>query len=164
MVRAAAGIPKFVVALATLVSVEPAFAAHCPPGQLWRVRLNECVSLGSPLARPYIGRRKSGATIPAIHASKLKATAAMAPVLAFQEEEDSNTAPTVDPPPTIQAPAAKTPDHPPDEVDMAAWLLLPLLRTVEARWADLVKPPALREPDGQGVRPWPSEGVFGPEF
>lgn len=157
--------PKFSAALAALVLVEPAFAAHCPSGQLWRVRLSECVSLSSPLARPYIGTRKSAGVIPVIYASKPAAKTARATVLASKVEEETDIAPAADPLPPIQAPAANPAGDPPDEVDMAAWLLMPLLQAVEVRWADLVKPPPLLgEPDGQNVPPLPSEGVFGPEF
>lgn len=43
-------------ALAVLVAT-PATAYHCPHGQLWRIRLGKCVSLSSPLAFAYEGRR-----------------------------------------------------------------------------------------------------------
>jgi uncharacterized protein YjbI with pentapeptide repeats len=35
--------------IAALIVASPALAARCPPGQLYRVRLAECVSLSSPL-------------------------------------------------------------------------------------------------------------------
>jgi hypothetical protein len=41
--------------IAALITASPALAARCPQGQFYRVRLDECVSLSSPLARPYLG-------------------------------------------------------------------------------------------------------------
>ena len=41
--------------MAALIAASPALAGSCPPGQFYRVRLAECVSLSSPLARPYLG-------------------------------------------------------------------------------------------------------------
>ena len=38
--------------IVALIAASPALAARCPLGQLYRVRLDECVSLSSPLARP----------------------------------------------------------------------------------------------------------------
>src|ERR1700722_14566276 len=40
--------------IAALIAASPV-AARCPQGQFYRVRLDECVSLSSPLARPYLG-------------------------------------------------------------------------------------------------------------
>jgi hypothetical protein len=33
--------------IVALIAASPAFAARCPPGQFYRVRLDECVSLNS---------------------------------------------------------------------------------------------------------------------
>lgn len=41
------------VAILALAAPTPAAAAHCPHGQLWRIRLGQCVSLNSPLAYAY---------------------------------------------------------------------------------------------------------------
>jgi hypothetical protein len=40
---------------ATALSIGPAAAAHCPSGEFYRVRLDECVGLSSALARPFLG-------------------------------------------------------------------------------------------------------------
>lgn len=45
------------VAILALAAPPPAAAAHCPHGQLWRIRLGQCVSLSSPLAYAYESRR-----------------------------------------------------------------------------------------------------------
>jgi len=152
-------------ASAALVWVEPAFAAHCPFGQLWRVRLGECVSLSSPLARPYIGTRKSPGAIPAMRLSKLETKTATAPALMSKVRQETDSGRPADPRPPVQTPAGpKAPDSPPDEFDRAAWLLMPLLQAVEARWADLIKPAPLMREDGQKPPTWPSKGVLGLEF
>ena len=39
--------------VATLAAT-PAAAAHCPQGEIWRVRLDECVSARSALAQAYV--------------------------------------------------------------------------------------------------------------
>ena len=41
--------------IAALIAASPALAARCPHGQLYRAHLDECVSLSSSLARPYLG-------------------------------------------------------------------------------------------------------------
>ena len=96
---------------AALVAASPAFAAHCPEGQFYRVSLDECVSASSPLARPYHHTANAGRKIDAPREA--------------------------DPPITGDPPTA---DPPPDEVDEAAWRTLPLLRAAEARWAAMVSP------------------------
>ena len=95
---------------AALVAASPAFAAHCPRGQFFRVSLDECVSPSSPLARRYRHTANAGKI---------------------------DTPPEADPHVTVDPPAA---DPPPDEVDEAAWRTLPLLRAAEARWAAMVSP------------------------
>ena len=97
--------------IAALIAASPALAAHCSQGQFYRVRLDECVSSSSPLARPY------GRTVNA--GKKIDAP------------------PVADPHVTVDPPTA---DPPPDEVDEAAWRTLPLLRAAEARWAAMVSP------------------------
>jgi hypothetical protein len=42
-----------VIALSLVLAASPAIAAHCPHGQLWRVRMDKCVSLSSPAALAY---------------------------------------------------------------------------------------------------------------
>jgi hypothetical protein len=49
-------------------------------------------------------------------------------------------------------------DPPPDEVDEAAWGMIPLLRAAEARWAVIVSPPRIETPP---LDPWPSFSVHG---
>ena len=96
--------------IAALVAASPAFAAHCPQGQFYRVSRDECVSSSSPLARPY-RHTDAGKKI--------------------------DTPREADPHVAVDPPAA---DPPPDEVDEAAWRTLPLLRAAEARWAAMVSP------------------------
>ena len=48
------------VVAAALIAAQPATAAHCPQGQIYRVHLDECVGARSALARGYVhppGRR-----------------------------------------------------------------------------------------------------------
>jgi hypothetical protein len=45
--------------IAALIAASPALAGSCPQGQFYRVRLDQCVSLNSQLARPYLGARSS---------------------------------------------------------------------------------------------------------
>jgi hypothetical protein len=59
------------------------------------------------------------------------------------------------PPVTVDPPTA---DPAPDEVDEAAWRILPLLRAAEARWAVMVSP--LRD-ETQPRDPWPWLSVYG---
>jgi hypothetical protein len=102
---------------AALIAASPVLAARCPQGQFYRVRLDECVSLSSPLARPYRHTAIAGKIIERL--------------------------PEADPPVTADPPTA---DPPPDEVDEAAWRTIPLLRTAEARWAAMVSPPHDKTP------------------
>ena len=115
--------------IAALIAASPAFAARCPHGQLYRVHLDECVSLTSPLARPYV--------------------------------HTANFGKKIDKPPEDRPPVAVEPlaaDPPPDEVDEAAWRMIPLLRAAEARWAAVVSPPRLETPP---LDSWPSLTVHG---
>ena len=120
--------------IAALIAASPALAARCP-GQFYRVRLDECVSLSSPLARPYLYAANAGRI--------------------------NDRPPEADPPVTVDPPTA---DPPPDEVDEvdevdeAAWHTLPLLRAAEARWAAMVSP--LRD-ETQPRDPWPWLSVYG---
>jgi hypothetical protein len=41
------------LALSLALVASPAFASHCPHGQLWRVHMDKCVSLSSPAALAY---------------------------------------------------------------------------------------------------------------
>jgi hypothetical protein len=123
--------------IAALVAASPALAGRCPPGQFYRVRLDECVSLSSSLARPYLGTANRE-TIDTENAGK-----------------KIDTPPDDDPPVTVDPLAV---DPPPDEVDEAAWRMIPLLRAVEARWAVVVSPPRIETPP---LDPWPSFSVHG---
>ena len=103
--------------IAALIAASPAFAARCPHDQLYRVRLDECVSLSSPLARPYL----STANV----------------------DKKINTPPEAGPPVAVGPPAA---DPPPDAVEEAAWRMIPLLRAAAERWAAMVSPPRVQTP------------------
>jgi hypothetical protein len=103
--------------IAALIAASPVLAARCPQGQFYRVRLDECVSLSSPLARPYRHTAIAGKRI--------------------------EGPPEADPPVTADPPTA---DPRPDKVDEAAWRTIPLLRTAESRWAAMVSPPHDKTP------------------
>ena len=129
--------------IAALVAVSPALAARCPQGQLYRVRLDECVSLSSPLARPYLGGRGSRKNL------------AKAETI-----DNANVGEGVDTPPEAGPPVTADPltaDPPPDEVDEAAWGMIPLLRAAEVRWAAMVSPPRAEIPPPD---PWPFLSVY----
>src|SRR6516225_11272556 len=130
--------------IAALIAASPALAARCPPGQLYRVRLDECVSLSSPLARPYLGGRGSQKNL------------AKAETI-----DNANVGEGVDTPPKAGPPVTADPltaDPPPDEVDEAAWGMIPLLRAAEVRWAAMVSPPHDETPPPD---PWPWLSVYG---
>ena len=130
--------------IAALIAASPAFAARCPQGEFYRVRLDECVSLGSPLARPYLGAwtsQKNHAERETIDTANLG--------------EEREKPPEEGPAPTSDPLAA---DPPPDEVDEAAWLMIPLLRAAEARWAAMVSPPRNETPPPD---PWPWLSIYG---
>ena len=114
--------------IVALIAASPALAARCPPGQLYRVRLDECVSLSSPLARPSLDP---------------------------ECRQKINMPPEAGPP--VAAPPL-TADPPPDEVDEAAWRMIPLLRAAAERWAAMVSPPRVETPPPD---PWPSLSVYG---
>lgn len=42
--------------IVSIGSCTPAFAYHCPLGQIYRIHLYECVGVNSTLARAYVGR------------------------------------------------------------------------------------------------------------
>ena len=113
--------------IAALVAASPVLAARCPQGQFYRVRLDQCVRLSSPLARPYLGASSS---------QKNRADAETIDTANLGKEID--TPPEDSPPATSDSLAA---DPPPDELDEAAWLMIPLLQAAEARWAVMVSPP-----------------------
>ena len=104
--------------IAALIAASPVFAARCPQGQFYRVRLDECVSLNSPLARPYLGAWSSQKNL-----------------AKGETIDNANVGEEVDaagrPPARPQDPLSAGP--PPDEIDEAAWLMIPLLRAAEAR-------------------------------
>jgi hypothetical protein len=130
--------------IAALIAAPPVFAARCPQGQFYRVRLDECVSLSSPLARPYLGAwssQKNLAKGETIDTANLG--------------EEIETSPEDDPPATSDPLAA---DPPPDEVDEATWLMISLLRAAEARWAAMVSPPRDETPPPD---PWPWLSAYG---
>jgi hypothetical protein len=130
--------------IAALIAASPAFAARCPHGELYRVRLNECVSLSSPLARPYLGAWSSQKNL-----------------AKGETIDNANVGEEVDTPPQARPPINLDPLAPettPDEVDEAAWRMIPLLRAAEARWAAMVSPPRAEAPPPD---PWPFLSVYG---
>jgi hypothetical protein len=101
--------------IAAFIAASPALAARCPQGQFYRVRLDECVSLSSPLARPYLGAWSSQKNLAKV-----------------ETIDTANVGEEVDTPPEDRPPVAQDPlaaDPPPDEIDEAAWLMIPLLST-----------------------------------
>jgi hypothetical protein len=130
--------------IAALIAASPTLAARCPQGQFYRVRLDQCVSLSSPLARRYLGAwssQKNHAERETIDTANLG--------------EEIETLPEDGPPATSDPLAA---DPPPDEVDEVAWRMIPLLRAAEARWAAMVSPQGdERLPPG----PWPWLSIYG---
>ena len=75
--------------LATLAAT-PAEAAHCPQGEIWRVRLDECVSARSALAQAYV---KPVSRLPRFRPPAVRRVA----------EADSPPPPTPEPPPADEA-------------------------------------------------------------
>jgi hypothetical protein len=130
--------------IAALIAASPAVAARCPQGQFYRVRLDQCVSLSSPLARPYLGA-----------GSSQKNLAKRETIDNANVGEEVDTLPEERPPTTVDPLA---PETAPDEVDEAAWRMIPLLRAAEVRWAATVSPPRAETlpPD-----PWPFLSVYG---
>jgi hypothetical protein len=122
--------------IAAISAASPALAARCPHGQLYRVHLDECVSLSSALARPYLGRAKKDT----IRTAKVS--------------EEVEAAPEAVPPAAADPAAA---DPPPDEVDVVAWRMIPLLQAIEARWAAIVAPQRVGAPPPD---PWPFLSVY----
>jgi hypothetical protein len=57
------------IALGAALIAMPAFAAHCPHGQFFRVRLDKCVALGSPLALAFEGHVQRERLKPAVAGS-----------------------------------------------------------------------------------------------
>ena len=127
-----------VMAAACILAATPALAANCPHGQLYRVRLRECVMLGTPLALAAEGRIRREAGRDRI---RLQLANPPAPPASPQ----AVTAP--DPP------QAATPPDPPTPLDVAAWQLLPLLGAAGERWAHVAAPPSLMLTAPSG--PWP---------
>ena len=130
--------------IAALIAASPALAGSCPQGQFYRARLNQCVSLSSALARPYLG---------ALSSQKNRAEGETIDTANLGEEIE--TSPEGGPPAKSDP---LTADPPPDEMDEAAWLMIPLLRAAEARWAAMVSP--LRD-ETPPPDPWPWLSVYG---
>jgi len=127
-----------VIAAACILAATPALAATCPHGQLYRVRLRECVMLGTPLALAAEGRIRREARRDRI---RLQLANPPAPPASPQ----AATAP--DPPQAATAP------DPPTPLDVVAWQLLPLLGAAGERWAHMAAPPSLMLTAPSG--PWP---------
>ena len=116
------------VTVAALLAASPALAARCPQGQFFGVHLDECVSLSSPLARPYVGAAGS------LHKDRGETETAIDTV---NRGDKINTR---------EADLPVAADPPADEVDKAAWLMIPLLRAVEEHWAAMLSPPVVETP------------------
>ena len=118
-----------VIAAACVLVATPALAANCPHGQLYRVRLRECVMLGTPLALAAEGRirREAG--------------------------RDRIRLQLANPPAPPASPQAATAPDPPTPLDVVAWQLLPLLGAAGERWAHMAAPPSLMLTAPSG--PWP---------
>jgi hypothetical protein len=130
--------------IAALIAASPALAARCPQGQFYRVRLDECVSVSSPLARPYLG-----------------AWSPQRNLVRRETIDNANIGEEVDTPPEERPPITLDPrpaETAPDEVDEAAWRMIPLLRAAAARWAATVSPPRAETP---APAPWPFLSVHG---
>jgi hypothetical protein len=130
--------------IAAFIAASPVLAAACPQGEFYRVRLDQCVSLSSPLARPYLGAwssQKNHAEGRTIDTANLG--------------EENETSPE-DSPPATSDPLAVNP--PPDELDESAWFMIPLLRAAAERWAVMVSPPRDETPPPD---PWPWLSVYG---
>jgi hypothetical protein len=127
------------VTIAALIAASPALAARCPQGQFFRVHLDVCVSLSSPLARPYVGAAGS------LYKNRGETETA---TYTLNRDDKINTR-EADPPVAADPPA--------DEVDKAACLMIPLLRAVEERWAAMLSPPVVETPRPD---PWPSGTVL----
>jgi hypothetical protein len=118
--------------IAALIAASPTLAARCPQGQFYRVRLDECVSLSSPLAGPYLGAWSP-------HKKRAK----------DETTDTTNVGKKIDTPPddgpsiSVDPPVA---DPPPDAVDEAAWRMIPLLRAAAECWASMVSPPRVQTP------------------
>ena len=129
---------------AALIAASPALAARCPQGQFYRVGLDECVSLSSPLARPY-----------------LRAWSSQKNLAKRETIDNANVGEEVDTPPQERPPIPLDPLAPettPDEVDEAAWRMIPLLRAAEVRWAATVSPPHAETPPPHN---WPFLSGYG---
>ncbi len=129
--------------IAVFIAASPALAARCPHGQLYRVHLDECVSLSSPLARPYLGAWSSQKNL-----------------AKGETIDNTNVGEEVDTPPEERPSITLNPlapDTTPDEVDEAAWRMIPLLRAAEVRWAATVSPP---RPETPPPEPWPFLSVY----
>ena len=128
---------------AASLAAGPAAAAQCLPGQFYRVKLDECVDLGSPLARPFLGE------------ATRKTTPIAKPVRMAKRADPG----FVDPPPEGPDPALPQADHtgdPPDENDRIGF---PLPSVSATLWVHPTDPPDLmmiRQPEGPDPGAWPS--------
>ena len=131
-----------VIFAAASLAAEPAATAHCLPGQFYRVKLDECVDLASPLARPFLGE------------ATRKTSPLVKPVRMAKRADPG----FVDPPPEAPDPALPKADHtgdPPDENDRIGF---PLPSVSATLWVHPADPPDLmmiRQPEGPDPSPWP---------
>jgi hypothetical protein len=121
---------------AAALAAESAAAAHCPLGQLYRVKLDKCVSLTSALARPYLGE-------------------------GMRLVKPVRMAKRIDPgfvdPPEARDPAPSKAEPPDDPPERDNWVWFPLPPDSAALWGHPADPPGLlRRPEGTDSGPWPS--------
>ena len=120
-----------------------AAAAHCLPGQFYRVKLDECVDLASPLARPFLG----------------EATRKTSPLVKPARMAKRADPGFVDPPPEGPDPALPKADHTGDPLDENDRIGFPLPSVSATLWVHPADPPDLmmiRQPEGPDPGPWPS--------
>ena len=132
-----------VIFAAASLAAEPAATAHCLPGQFYRVKLDECVDLASPLARPFLGE------------ATRKTTPLAKPVRMAKRADPG----FVDPPQEAPDPALLEADHTNDPADENDRIGFPLPSVSATLWVHPADPPDLmmiRQPEGPDPGPWPS--------
>jgi hypothetical protein len=119
------------VAFLCAIGATPALAAHCPLGQIYRIRLDRCVGTYTALARPYVGfarrsarriafdppaaRAEAAAPAPPADKAQLAAAAAIAVAPALQKAAAAASAA-----PQAGVGLSPAPSHP-AEPDSALW-------------------------------------------
>src|SRR6516225_4287385 len=112
---------------AASLAAGPAAAAQCPPGQFYRVKLDECVDLASPLARPFLGE------------APRKTTPLVKPVRMAKRADPG----FVDPPQEAPDPALPKADHTDDSPNENDRIGFPLPSVSATLWVHPADPPDL---------------------